>query len=88
MDRIPGSKQRLWNTYPEATTGQWTTAVVVALALSAPAGLLCVWLATSLLSGTHWLLQTLAFAVVGLVIGGGALVLLSKLAGRGGRRAA
>lgn len=76
----------MWNTYPEATTEQWTTAVVVALVLSAPAGLLCVWLATSLLSGTHWLLQTLAFAVVGLVIGGGALVLLSRLAGNGGRR--
>ncbi|MDO3683155.1 hypothetical protein [Micromonospora sp. C28ISP2-4] len=82
MDPSTGSKQRWWNTYPEATTGQWTTAVVVALALSMPTGLLCVWLATSLLSGAHWLLQTLAFAVVGLVVGGGALVLLTKLAGR------
>lgn len=80
--------QNRWNTYPEATSGQRTTAIVLALALSVPTTFLCVWLAMSLLSGTHWLLQTLAFAVVGLVIGGGALVLLSKLAGRGGRRAA
>ncbi|NED52128.1 hypothetical protein G3I24_14655 [Micromonospora aurantiaca] len=82
MDPSTGSKQRWWNTYPEATTGQWTTAVVVALVLSMPTTLLCVWLATSLLSDAHWLLQTLAFAVVGLVVGGGALVLLTKLAGR------
>ena len=88
MDRRTRSMQNRWNTYPEATGGQRTTAIVLALALSVPTTFLCVWLAMSLLSGTHWLLQTLAFAVVGLVIGGGALVLLSKLAGRGGRRAA
>ncbi|MGC4893352.1 hypothetical protein [Micromonospora sp. DT31] len=82
MERATGSKQSWWNTYPEATTGQWTTAVVVALVLTVPTTLLCVWLATSLLSGAHWLLQTLAFAVIGLVIGGGALVLLAKLGGR------
>ena len=87
MDRRTRSMQNRWNTYPAATSGQRTTAIVLALALSVPTTFLCVWLAMSLLSGTHWLLQTLAFAVVGLVIGGGALVLLSKLAGRGGRRA-
>ncbi|WP_326559532.1 hypothetical protein [Micromonospora sp. NBC_01796] len=68
-----------FNTYPAASGGQRLTATVVALAGGTLAGLLCAWLAVSLLSGVHWLVQTLAFAIIGLVVGGGLLVLLGRL---------
>ncbi|MFI7073266.1 hypothetical protein [Micromonospora sediminicola] len=76
QDRSPGSR---FNTYPDATGGQRLTATVVALVAALPAGLLCAWLASSFLSDVHWLVQTLAFAVVGLIIGAGVLGLLARL---------
>ncbi|SDY69971.1 hypothetical protein SAMN05444365_103171 [Micromonospora pattaloongensis] len=75
QDRSPSSRL---NTYPDATGGQRLTATVVALVAALPAGLLCAWLATSLLNGVHWLVQTLAFAVIGLIIGAGVLGLLAR----------
>ncbi|MEU6072807.1 hypothetical protein [Micromonospora sp. NPDC047074] len=53
--------------------------------MGALAGLLCVWLAGAFLQDTHWLVQTLAFAVIGLLVGIGALGLLSRI-GSGSKR--
>ncbi|MFI5832280.1 hypothetical protein ACIA5A_01200 [Micromonospora sp. NPDC051300] len=75
-----------FNTYLDASDGQRLTAIVLALVAGPLAGLLCAWLATSLLGGTHWLVQTLAFAVIGLLVGAGLLVLLSRGGSRARRR--
>lgn len=85
MAQGDGSTGSRFNTYPDATAGQRATAVVVALVAAVPAGLLCAWLAASLLSEAHWLLQTLVYAVIGLIVGGGVLGLLAKLHARGER---
>ncbi|MEV1289971.1 hypothetical protein [Micromonospora sp. NPDC049679] len=79
-DQRSGSR---FNTYLNASSGQRLTAIVVALVAGPLAGLLCAWLAASLLSGTHWLVQTLAFAIIGLFVGAGLLGLLAKLGTRG-----
>ncbi|MFV2112860.1 hypothetical protein ACFHW0_11055 [Micromonospora sp. LOL_025] len=73
------------NTYSNASDGQRLTATVVALVAGPLAGLLCAWLAVSLLNGAHWLVQTLAFGVIGLFVGAGLLGLLARL-GNGGKR--
>jgi hypothetical protein len=74
-----------FNTYTDATDGQRLTALVVALVVGSFAGLLCTWLASAFLQDTHWLVQTLAFAVIGLLVGIGALGLMSRL-GTGSKR--
>ncbi|MDG4804621.1 hypothetical protein [Micromonospora sp. WMMD980] len=74
-----------FNTYLDASAGQRLTAIVLALVAGPAAGLLCVWLATSFLGGAHWLAQTLVFAVIGLFIGAGLLVVLSKVGSRARR---
>ncbi|MEU5529232.1 hypothetical protein ABZ744_20050 [Micromonospora chersina] len=78
-DQGAGSR---FNTYPNASNGQRLTAIVVALVAGPLAGLLCAWLAASLLGRTHWLVQTLAFAIIGLIVGGGLLGLLARLGAR------
>ncbi|RKN50942.1 hypothetical protein [Micromonospora endolithica] len=76
---------RSLNTYPEASGGQRVTAHVVALVVAPLVGLLCAWLATSLLDGAHWLVQTVVFALIGLVFGVGVLALLARPRTRGRR---
>ncbi|MEV0001015.1 hypothetical protein AB0H28_01845 [Micromonospora sp. NPDC050980] len=66
-----------FNTFLDASDGQRLTAIVLALVAGPLARLFCAWLATSFLRGAHWLVQTLAFAVVGLLVGAGLLVLLT-----------
>lgn len=80
--RASGSR---FNTFSDATPGQRLTAIVLALVAGPLAGLLCVWLATALLNDTHWLVQTLAFAVIGLIIGAVLLGVLAWLHIRGKR---
>ncbi|MFG1765794.1 hypothetical protein ACGFIH_20840 [Micromonospora parva] len=76
-----GSVSR-FNTYPNASSGQRLTALVIALVAGPLAGLLCAWLAASLLGRTHWLVQTLAFGIIGLIVGGGLLGLLARFGAR------
>lgn len=81
-ERAPGSR---FNTFLDATSGQRLTAIIVALVAGPLAGLLCVWLATALLNETPWLVQALAFAVIGLIVGAAVLGMLAWLHTRGKR---
>jgi hypothetical protein len=81
-DRASGSR---FNTFPDATPAQRLTAIVLALVAGPLAGLLCVWLAKALLNDAHWLVQTVAFAVIGLIVGAGLLGMVAWLRTRGKR---